>query len=275
MGLSRSRRMTPPQTWRKGPGELLSRSSSRVRCTTSSSRLARPSQNCERLNAQLISVGVLKLSGWTRTLSAKPWSGRWQPAQDTPGLASSQDRRKESFAQLPFGQVQRVAGRDVFAGSGKPSGTLILTDRRRADGHGPSGQRRQADDGGRLRRTVTGAFQNAGSLAHSSGCTLGVDEVDQHGRFGWTIPASCRASGRSSCWPAGPRRFTAAPQRCSSTSSPSGCWGCPATPNRDPDPRPADPATPRPATRDIALRVVIGGESQPHCNRAEGHAHER
>ena len=43
---------------------------------------------------------------------------------------------------------------------------------------------------------------------------------------------SCRASGTNTCWPAGPPPSTAAPRRCSSTSSPSGCWGCPAIPSR-------------------------------------------
>ncbi len=36
--------------------------------------------------------------------------------------------------------------------------------------------------------------------------------------------------GASSCWPAGPPRFTAARRRCSSTSSPSGCSGLPRDP---------------------------------------------
>ena len=34
--------------------------------------------------------------------------------------------------------------------------------------------------------------------------------------------------GARSCWPAGPPRSTAARRRCSSTSSPSACWDCPA-----------------------------------------------
>ncbi len=49
---------------------------------------------------------------------------------------------------------------------------------------------------------------------------------------------SCLASGRSICWPAGRRRSTAAPPRCSSTSSPSGCSDCPATR------KPGHPSTP-------------------------------
>ncbi len=41
--------------------------------------------------------------------------------------------------------------------------------------------------------------------------------------------AAARENGPSICCPAGPPRFTAARRRCSSTSSPSGCWVCPAT----------------------------------------------
>ena len=40
------------------------------------------------------------------------------------------------------------------------------------------------------------------------------------------IRATPRASGPSTCWRAGRPRSTAAPPRCSSTSSPSGCSGC-------------------------------------------------
>lgn len=35
-----------------------------------------------------------------------------------------------------------------------------------------------------------------------------------------------RAGGPTTCWPAEPPRSTAARRRCSSTSSPNGCWGC-------------------------------------------------
>src|ERR1700733_2363970 len=42
-------------------------------------------------------------------------------------------------------------------------------------------------------------------------------------------PTSCRASGASTCWPAGPPPSTAARRRYNSTSSPNGYWACPAT----------------------------------------------
>ena len=64
--------------------------------------------------------------------------------------------------------------------------------------------------------------------------------------------------GASSCWPAGPPRSTAARRRCSSTSSPSGCWACPATRSRQ---RQED----GPTSGDVTLRqlryfAVLGEE---------------
>ena len=40
--------------------------------------------------------------------------------------------------------------------------------------------------------------------------------------------SNCLASGRTSCCPAALPPSTAARPKCSSTSSPNGCWGCPA-----------------------------------------------
>ena len=41
-------------------------------------------------------------------------------------------------------------------------------------------------------------------------------------------PGQLPGNGPSTCCTAGPPRSTAARRRCSSTSSPSGCWVCPA-----------------------------------------------
>ena len=68
---------------------------------------------------------------------------------------------------------------------------------------------------------------------------------------------------RDTCWPAGPPRSTAARRRCSSTSSPSGCWGCPATR------RPADQKVHADLTElRIGVDLFTGSRLAPSCPRA-------
>ena len=64
--------------------------------------------------------------------------------------------------------------------------------------------------------------------AHRSGLRGVRGVVVRHRRRRSATRRRCRASGPNGCWLAAPRRSTAAPPRCSSTSSPSGCSDCPA-----------------------------------------------
>ena len=103
---------------------------------------------------------------------------------------------------------------------------------RQADRRGPRRQAAQhaldAADAGRRRPDARGGHLQAAVDEDRPGLRRVRGVVVRHRRGDRRSRASCPASGPSTCWPAARRRSTAAPPRCSSTSSPSGCSACPA-----------------------------------------------
>ena len=91
---------------------------------------------------------------------------------------------EEPLAELPLAERQWVAGRDVPR-IGQAERHLDLDDRGGAAGHGAGGQRRQTDEGGRLRRTGQGRrVPELRQLGPFLRRRLGVDEIDEHVRLG-------------------------------------------------------------------------------------------
>src|SRR4051794_13279527 len=93
----------------------------------SSSDAARPSQNCSRLNARLMTVGALRPPSWPRTPrenrcpSVNAARGSWQLAHDT---VASPDNRLSKYSSQPssaFSGVYLLSFGQMIGGS--PSGT--------------------------------------------------------------------------------------------------------------------------------------------------------
>ena len=104
---------------------------------------------------------------------------------------------------------------------------------RQADRRGARRQGAQhaldAADAGRRRPDARRGDLQAAVDAHRPGLRRVRGVVVRHRRRDRRSRTAAGQVGRVRCCPAGPPRFTAARRRCSSTSSPSGCWVCPAT----------------------------------------------
>ena len=102
-----------------------------------------------------------------------------------------------------------------------------------ADRRGPRRQGAQhaldAADAGRRRPDARRGDLQAAVDAHRPGLRRVRGVLVRHRRRDRRPRAAAGQVGASTCWPAGPPPSTAARRRCSSTSSPSGCWACPAT----------------------------------------------
>ena len=120
--------------------------------------------------------------------------------------------------------------------------TRLATTSRQAHRRGPRRQTAEhaldTADPRRRRRHAVGGYLKLLSMRTGQGyAEFAVSRSASMARSGKRT--HCRASGRNTFWPAVRRRSTAAPRRCSSTSSLSGCWACPrpvgsTSPRRDP-----------------------------------------